>query len=76
MKLIPIDAEIKEECLFTLEEFIEMCNFGTVSNDDGTGYYSSQSFYDRDRQVFPDEIRKSNVLLRRDDYSHVVWFNK
>lgn len=76
MEPISIDDDIRSECLFTMEEFIEMCKHGVVSNDDGTGYYASKDVYYRDRQIFPDKIRKSEILFRVDDYSHVIWFNK
>jgi hypothetical protein len=60
--------------VFTLAEFVEMCKDGSVINYDGTGYYSDGKVFNRDNEIYPDDIR--NGKEPDINFTHVVWFNK
>ena len=58
--------------LYTLKDFISLCNDGTFMDYDGTGYYSINNRYTASI------VSPSDVLANRIDkrYTHVLWFNR
>lgn len=58
--------------LFTLDEFIEMCRIGAVSNFDGNGYYGTAT---KMSEIDASPLRIITGTIDR-SWSHVVWFNK
>lgn len=62
----------KDSDLFTLKDFIEMCEGYGVMDDDGFGYYATAS---KMSDIF---CQPSVILYEGADktWSHVVWFNK
>ncbi len=58
--------------VYTVEGFLEDCNSGYLTDDDGSGYYATESSMSR--------IEASPSLFRQGiinkDFTHVVWFNK
>lgn len=59
--------------LFTLAEFLEMCQHYCFTNDDGSGYYSDGEIYFAGEDAIPSDLVAGNV---RKDRTHVMWFNK
>lgn len=58
--------------LFTLDKFKEMVMDGVFLDSDGFGYYATESAKS-DVVILPSDIKEG---LIRDDFSHVIWFNK
>ena len=57
----------------TLTEFIDDCKIGPMfTDDDGTGYYATK---DKMSNIY---IEPSDITsgIYRNDFTHVVWFNK
>lgn len=72
MKMQPFDAEMTE--LMTVGEFIEAVRDGLFIYYDGSGYYGTPDFYDREAPAVPSEIYRGQV--RNNGYGYVHWFNK
>ena len=62
----------KEEHLYTVEEFIEMCNDGDFIDYDGFGRYATDK-EESDIEVMPSYIKSGFI---RTDFSHIVWYNR
>jgi hypothetical protein len=58
--------------LFTLEEFIEMCENNNLIDYDGFGEYSDGKMITNIR-VCPSDITDKNI---KREWSHVCWYNK
>lgn len=59
-----------------LDEFIEDCKGGWLTDYDGYGYYSNSKISHEDRddlRVYPSQIIKG-VINR--DYKYVHWYNR
>lgn len=58
--------------LFTIEEFIDICKTGYLSDYDGSGFYATDTeqsnIYISPGDIFADKYRK--------DFTHVKWYNK
>ena len=57
---------------YTMEEFKKMVNDGIFTDDDGYGYYATETSKS-DVFIYPSDITEN---LIRVDFSHVIWFNK
>ena len=57
--------------LYTIEQFKEMVKNGELTDEDGYGYYATQTSKS-DLIIEPSDILENIV---RDDFSHVIWFN-
>ena len=58
--------------LFTIEEFIDICKTGYVTNYDGTGFYATAT-EQSDICISPGDILANKY---RKDFTHVKWYNK
>ena len=58
--------------LFTIEEFRKAVKSGLFVDSDGHGYYATETSKS-DVEVYPSDFDED---LIRDDFSHVLWFNK
>ena len=56
----------------TIEEFKERCRSGYFIDDDGHGYYATAEGKSN-IQISPSDVMED---LCRDDFTHVIWFNK
>lgn len=56
----------------TLEEFVRKCKNKEFVDEDGVGYYATESAKS-DVKIFPSDVEEN---LIREDFSHVIWFNK
>lgn len=69
--LVEVQAEEKYADVFTLDEFIEMMDSGSITSCDGCGY-----FHDGEKrtecEVYDDTLTWNDVK----DYPYVVWCNK
>ena len=62
----------KEGHLYSLEEFIEMCNDGDFIDYDGFGRYATDK-EESDIEVMPSYIKDGFI---RKDFRHVIWYNR
>lgn len=62
----------KEGHLYTLEEFIEMCNDEDFIDYDGFGRYATDK-EESDIEVMPSYIKSGFI---RKDFSNVIWYNR
>lgn len=58
--------------IYTLEEFIKMCEVGGFIDYDGFGNYATESAKS-DIEVIPSDIKEK---IYRTDFTHVIWFNR
>lgn len=58
--------------LYTLEEFKKMARDGSIVDDDGYGYYATE-LGKSDVMIYPSDITEN---LIREDFTHVIWFNR
>ena len=56
----------------TLQKFIDSCKFGALCNSDGFGNYATNDKMS-DIEVYPSDIITG---VYREDFTHVVWFNR
>lgn len=59
--------------LMTREQFEKHCNAGGLTNDDGSGYYASETHYYAYMRARPSDFRVGRI---KTEYTHVMWFNK
>jgi len=57
---------------YTLDEFKRMAKTKVLTDDDGYGYYATESAKS-DVFIYPSDVMEN---LIREDFSHVIWFNK
>lgn len=57
---------------YTLEEFKNMAKSKLLTDEDGYGYYATESAKS-DVEIYPSDVLEN---LIREDFSHVIWFNK
>ena len=57
--------------IFTLEKFINLVNDGMFIDEDGVGYYATETGKS-DIMIFPSDILED---LYRKDFTHIIWFN-
>ena len=57
---------------YTLEEFKKMAKSKILTDEDGYGYYATESAKS-DVEIYPSDVLEN---LIREDFSHVIWFNK
>lgn len=57
---------------FTMEEFIDAVNSGLFVDSDGYGYYATDNGKS-DIYIYPSDIKEN---MYRNDFTHVIWFNK
>ena len=57
--------------IFTLEKFINLVNDGMFIDEDGVGYYATETGKS-DIMIFPSDILEG---LYRKDFTHIIWFN-
>lgn len=62
----------KEGHLYTLKEFIEMCNDNDFNDYNGFGRYATDK-EESDIEVMPSYIKEGFI---RKDFSHVIWYNR
>lgn len=58
--------------LFTLEEFKNEVEGGLFIDDDGYGYYATETTKS-DIYVYPSDFTEN---IYRDDFTHIIWFNR
>lgn len=56
----------------TLDEFKNSVKSGMLTDDDGYGYYATETSKS-DVIIMPSDVKEN---LIREDFSHVIWFNK
>ena len=56
----------------TRQEFEEACKGGCFIDDDGHGYYTTQTEMS-DHKLYPSDLREG---WKYPDMTHMVWFNK
>lgn len=57
---------------YTLDEFKKMAKSKLLTDYDGFGYYATESAKS-DVEIYPSDVLEN---LIREDFSHVIWFNK
>lgn len=57
---------------YTFEEFKRLAKSKMLTDDDGYGYYATESAKS-DVMIYPSDVLE-NII--REDFSHVIWFNK
>lgn len=57
---------------YTIEEFIENCKDDTFTDDEGYGYYATETGKS-DIKIYPSDVIDNKI---RTDFSHVIWFPK
>lgn len=71
-----VDGKVENGDVYTVADFVEMAEHGTVTNWDGTGYYATadeKRVLESNQRANPDEIRKGAVDWY---WTHVMWYNK
>lgn len=58
--------------LYTIEEFKKMVEAGILTDYDGSGLYATETSTS-DVEVIPSDVTEG---LIREDFSHIMWFNK
>ena len=58
--------------LLTMEKFIDVVKNGGFIDDDGWGYYATETTKS-DIVVYPSDIKEG---LYRNDFTHVIWVNR
>lgn len=58
--------------LYTLEKFISMVRNGGFIDDDGWGYYATETTKS-DINIYPSDISEN---IYRTDFTHIIWFNR
>lgn len=58
--------------LMLLEDFKRDCGTGFYTDDDGYGYYATESSKS-DIQVYPSDITEN---VYRTDFPYIIWFNR
>lgn len=58
--------------LYTLEKFISMVRSGGFIDDDGWGYYATETTKS-DINIYPSDISEN---IYRTDFTHIIWFNR
>jgi hypothetical protein len=58
--------------IYTIEKFITMVKDGHLIDDDGYGYYSTEGGKS-DIYTYPSDFVEE---LYRDDFTHIIWFNR
>lgn len=58
--------------VYTIEQFIELSESGGFMDYDGYGYYATHNAKS-DILIYPSDILEH---IYRDDFTHVIWFNK
>jgi hypothetical protein len=61
--------------LVSIQEFVEWCNGGYVTDNDGSGYYSDGRIYWHEEEAIPSNIR-NNIISNDIRHRYVIWFNK
>lgn len=54
------------------EKFIELVSSGELMDDDGIGYYATDSAKS-DISIIPSDVIEN---IYRTDFTHIIWFNK
>lgn len=57
---------------FTIEEFKNLCNNNTFTDEDGIGYYATYNAKS-DVEAMPSDFIDNEY---RTDFTHIIWFNK
>lgn len=58
--------------LYELEKFISMVRSGGFIDDDGWGYYATETTKS-DINIYPSDISEN---IYRTDFTHIIWFNR
>lgn len=58
--------------LYTLENFISNVKSGAFIDDDGWGYYATETTKS-DINIYPSDISEN---IYRNDFTHIIWFNR
>ena len=58
--------------LYELEKFISMVRNGGFIDDDGWGYYATETTKS-DISIYPSDISEN---IYRTDFTHIIWFNR
>ena len=72
IKFEPLDDDEKENCLIPIDEFRAACMYSAFTSSDGFGYYATDT-EKSDVDACPEAFADGYV---RDDFTHVVWYNK
>lgn len=60
-----------EDCRMTIDEFTQACKYGMFTSNDGNGYYGTEDKIS-DIPICPETI----IKMKRDDFTHIWWYNK
>lgn len=58
--------------LYTLDEFEKMSRSKMLVDEDGIGFYATETSKS-DVEILPSDVLEG---LLRDDFTHIIWFNK
>ena len=70
-KMRPLE-EWEKECLMTIEEFKECCEYGSITEDDGSGKYAMENEVSN-IDASPIAFVEGRIIPR---FTHVCWYNK
>lgn len=57
---------------YPIDKFKDMCKNGTFVDEDGYGYYATETTKS-DVKIIPSDVLED---LARTDFTHVIWFNR
>ena len=69
--IVEYGKEWKGETM-TLTEFVRRCKSHEFIDEDGVGYYATETSKS-DVEILPSDVEEN---LIREDFSHVIWFSK
>lgn len=58
--------------VYYIDEFCELCNNYSITNDDGFGYFLSNNGIESDKSVFNPTVTPEYA----EQYNFIVWYNK
>lgn len=68
-----VDFSTKHEGdVFTMDEFKSMAKSHMLMDSDGSGFYGTESGMS-DVEIIPSDVLEGII---RDDFTHVIWFNR
>lgn len=64
------------ECLIPIEDFIDGIDCGCFTDDDGHGYFASETHYDDSRHIQPSDFGTPTWDEGSIQATHILWFNR
>lgn len=58
--------------VYYIDEFCELCDNGSITNNDGFGYFLSDDGIESDKSVFNPTVTPEYA----EQYNFIVWYNK